>query len=169
MIFNEIDVNMPGLENVFEPSTSTISSFIYHDVEHDRVNKHDVIGHEMVKEDDSPLRMEIQQSMEADVNKDYIYDFGNENNKMKSSDHDDAEKRRVRRERNKLAASKCRKKRKDHVRSLVESYEYLEVCNKNLETEIEKLRCEITELEKILDNHPCNRVLYQDSSNNILH
>ena len=33
---------------------------------------------------------------------------------------EDAEKRRVRRERNKLAASKCRKKRKDHVRNLVE-------------------------------------------------
>lgn len=48
------------------------------------MNKHDVIGHEMVKEDNSPLRMEIQQSMEADVNKDYIYDFGNENNKIKS-------------------------------------------------------------------------------------
>ena len=35
-------------------------------------------------------------------------------------EYEDAEKRRVRRERNKLAASKCRKKRKDHVRNLVE-------------------------------------------------
>ena len=33
---------------------------------------------------------------------------------------DEQERRRIRRERNKVAASKCRKKRKEHVKTLVE-------------------------------------------------
>ncbi|CAB3994892.1 cyclic AMP-dependent transcription factor ATF-3-like [Paramuricea clavata] len=159
---------MPGLEAAFEPPTSTIPTFIYHDVEHERVSSHGVIGHEVLNEDDSPVRLEIRQSIEPTMNQEYMYDFGNGNNKTKPVEYEDVEKRRVRRERNKLAASKCRKKRKDHVRNLVESYEELEECNKNLETEIEKLHSEIRELEKMLDTHPCTRLLYTETGNNIV-
>jgi hypothetical protein len=58
-------------------------TFIYHDVEHERVSSHGVIGHEVLNEDDSPVRLEIRQSIEPAMNQEYMYDFGNGNNKTK--------------------------------------------------------------------------------------
>lgn len=170
MIFNEMDVNMPGLETVFEPSTSSIPTFIYHDIEHERLNHgNEAIVQEAMKDEESPVRLEIRRTldsrMDPTLQHEHVYDFTNGNTKMVS---EDAEKRRVRRERNKLAASKCRKKRKDHVTKLLESYEQLEVCNKNLESDIEKLHNEIRELEKMLDTHPCTRLLYTETGNDSL-
>ena len=42
---------------------------------------------------------------------------------------DELERRRIRRERNKVAASKCRKKRKEHVKTLVEVKSEFKRCN----------------------------------------
>ena len=68
----------------FQPPTSTIPTFIYHDVEHERVNSHDVIGHEVLKDNDAPATLEIRQTIEPTMNQEYMYDFGNGNNKTKS-------------------------------------------------------------------------------------
>ena len=68
--------------NFQPPPTSTIPTFIYHDVEHERVSSHDVISHEVLKEDDAPVRMDLQQTIEPAISQEYMYDFGN--GKMKS-------------------------------------------------------------------------------------
>ena len=66
------------------PTSTTIPTFIYHDVEHERVSSHDVIGHEVLKEDDAPARLEIRQTIEPSMNQEYMYEFGNGNNTTKT-------------------------------------------------------------------------------------
>lgn len=70
---------------------------------------------------------------------------------------DEQERRRIRRERNKVAASKCRKKRKEHVKTLVEASEELELQNNDLQGQISKLQAEIKQLEFMLDSHSCSK------------
>jgi len=70
---------------------------------------------------------------------------------------DELERRRIRRERNKVAASKCRKKRKEHVKTLVEASEELEHQNNDLQGQISKLQAEIKQLEFMLDSHSCSK------------
>eukprot|EP00794_Sanderia_malayensis_P020120 gene20120-22092_t len=69
---------------------------------------------------------------------------------------EEEERRRVRRERNKVAASKCRNKRKEHIRHLMKESEELECKNSNLQNEINTLQSEIKQLESMLDSHRCN-------------
>lgn len=59
-------------------------TFIYHDVEHERVSSNDVIGHEVLKEDDAPVRLEIRQTIEPAMNQEYMYEFGIGNSKTKT-------------------------------------------------------------------------------------
>lgn len=68
---------------------------------------------------------------------------------------EEEEKRRVRRERNKVAATKCREKRKAH--SVYVRHEYGKVTDttKQLEDQISSLRRERDELMRILDSHEC--------------
>ncbi|KAL5271996.1 hypothetical protein ACHWQZ_G000259 [Mnemiopsis leidyi] len=69
---------------------------------------------------------------------------------------EEEEKRRVRRERNKVAATKCREKRKAH--SVYVRHEYGKVTDttRNLEEQILALKRERDELIRILDTHDCN-------------
>ncbi|XP_031550229.1 cyclic AMP-dependent transcription factor ATF-3-like [Actinia tenebrosa] len=69
---------------------------------------------------------------------------------------DEMARRRLRRMRNKVAASKCRMKRKEHVKQLIEASEELESANNQLESEITCLHAEIEQLSKMLDGHKCN-------------
>ncbi|XP_065056799.1 jun dimerization protein 2-like isoform X2 [Rhopilema esculentum] len=66
------------------------------------------------------------------------------------------ERRRVRRERNKVAASKCRNKRKEHIKHLMKESEELENRNSSLQNEINTLQSEIKQLESMLDSHRCS-------------
>jgi len=66
------------------------------------------------------------------------------------------ERRRLRRERNKVAASKCRNKRKEHIKSLMKESEELENRNSSLQNEINTLQSEIKQLESMLDSHRCS-------------
>lgn len=70
--------------NILQPPTSTMPTFIYHDVEHERVSNHDVMGHEVLKDDDAPVRLEIRQTIEPAINQEYMYEYGNGNNATKS-------------------------------------------------------------------------------------
>lgn len=69
---------------------------------------------------------------------------------------EEGERRKLRRERNKVAASKCRNKRKEHVRYLTKESDDLENKNNDLQDEISLLQAEIKELETMLDSHRCN-------------
>ncbi|XP_072172843.1 uncharacterized protein [Diadema setosum] len=66
---------------------------------------------------------------------------------------DEREKRRVRRERNKLAAAKCRQRRVDHTNTLITETEDWEEKNATLEQEITKLQQQKEQLEFILEAH----------------
>lgn len=65
------------------------------------------------------------------------------------------EKRRVRRERNKVAATKCREKRKAHSGYVRHEYSKVTDTTKQLEDQITLLRREKDELQKILQSHEC--------------
>ncbi|KAL9954393.1 hypothetical protein ACROYT_G041925 [Oculina patagonica] len=69
---------------------------------------------------------------------------------------DEEQRRKLRRERNKVAASKCRMKRKEHVNTLRKASDELEAANSQLESEIAYLTAEREQLEMMLDAHVCN-------------
>lgn len=66
---------------------------------------------------------------------------------------EEEEKRKVRRERNKLAAARCRKRRVDHTNELIEEVDGLEKKKQNLQSEIQQLQTEKEELEFLLETH----------------
>lgn len=66
---------------------------------------------------------------------------------------EEEEKRKLRRERNKLAAARCRKRRVDQTNDLLDKVSVLEKEKEKLKTEIEQLQVAKEELEFHLDNH----------------
>lgn len=66
---------------------------------------------------------------------------------------EEEERRQIRRERNKMAAARCRKRRMDHTNSLLEETEGLEQKKQNLQDEIHQLQQAKDELEFILEAH----------------
>ncbi|XP_070578089.1 fos-related antigen 2-like isoform X2 [Ptychodera flava] len=76
------------------------------------------------------------------------------------------EKRKVRRERNKLAAAKCRQKRVDQTNELVTETEVWEEKNATLQNEIAKLEKQKEQLEFLLQAHkPMCRVAQNNAMN----
>ncbi|KYQ49988.1 Transcription factor kayak [Trachymyrmex zeteki] len=78
---------------------------------------------------------------------------------------EEEQRRQIRRERNKMAAARCRKRRMDHTNALLEETEGLEKKKQNLQDEIEQLKQVKDELEFILDAHRavCRRSLRPSS------
>jgi len=77
--------------------------------------------------------------------------------KIEQLSPEEEEKRRLRRERNKIAAWKCRQRRKEHMQQLTEESESVMESNSSLETEITALKAQKEQLEKMLKQHvPCN-------------
>lgn len=66
---------------------------------------------------------------------------------------EEEERRNVRRERNKMAAARCRKRRLDHTNELIEETEGLERKKQNLQSEIRQLQHDREELQFILETH----------------
>ncbi|KAG8222009.1 hypothetical protein J437_LFUL002770 [Ladona fulva] len=66
---------------------------------------------------------------------------------------EEEERRRVRRERNKMAAARCRKRRMDHTNSLLIETEGLEQKKQGLQSEIQQLQMQKEELEFLLEAH----------------
>nr|KAG5710740.1 hypothetical protein BaRGS_035142 [Batillaria attramentaria] len=92
------------------------------------------------------------------------YTRRNRNEKLSPEEE---ERRRVRRERNKLAAAKCRQRRVDHTNTLVEETEKLEAEKSDLENEIHTLQQQKDQLEFILQAHvPICKVDPSASSSN---
>lgn len=59
------------------------------------------------------------------------------------------------REKNKVAAEKCRIKRRERNHEIRMQYEEYLVANEELESQIKKLREEHRVLQELLDNHHC--------------
>lgn len=74
---------------------------------------------------------------------------------------EEEEKRRVRRERNKLAAARCRKRRVDQTNTLTDLVDQLEAERGQLRMEIQELELEKKDLEYLLSSHrtQCKRSL----------
>lgn len=68
---------------------------------------------------------------------------------------EEEERRQLRRERNKVAASRCRVKRKCHVKRLLKESDELTRSNNSLQNEIEQLEYERNKLEGAIRNHVC--------------
>ncbi|KAJ9590400.1 hypothetical protein L9F63_016561 [Diploptera punctata] len=66
---------------------------------------------------------------------------------------EEEERRRVRRERNKMAAARCRKRRLDHTNALLQETEGLEQKKQGLQQEIQQLQMQRDELEFLLEAH----------------
>lgn len=66
---------------------------------------------------------------------------------------EEEEKRRVRRERNKLAAARCRKRRVDQTNTLTDLVDQLEAEKNQLKLEIQDLELEKKDLEYLLQTH----------------
>uniref|UniRef100_A0A1B6E2S4 BZIP domain-containing protein n=1 Tax=Clastoptera arizonana TaxID=38151 RepID=A0A1B6E2S4_9HEMI len=77
---------------------------------------------------------------------------------------EEEERRKVRRERNKLAAARCRKRRLDHTNELIEETEGLEKKRQSLQSEIQTLKCQKEELEFVLETHRGNCRLVDSES-----
>lgn len=67
------------------------------------------------------------------------------------------EKRRVRRERNKQAALRCRTRRRERIDALEQETSQIEEDNEKVETEINSLKKQIEELHTLLKEHSCNK------------
>ncbi|XP_011864001.1 PREDICTED: transcription factor kayak isoform X3 [Vollenhovia emeryi] len=78
---------------------------------------------------------------------------------------EEEERRQIRRERNKMAAARCRKRRMDHTNALLDETDGLEKKKQSLQEEIEQLKQVKEELEFILDTHRavCRRSLRSSS------
>ncbi|XP_030032703.1 transcription factor kayak isoform X2 [Manduca sexta] len=66
---------------------------------------------------------------------------------------EEEERRKIRRERNKMAAARCRKRRLDHTNELQEETDKLEEKKHALQEEIRKLNADREQLQVILQNH----------------
>lgn len=77
----------------------------------------------------------------------------NKDNKIMSAEEE--QRRQVRRERNKLAAARCRKRRMDHTNELLEETGQLEDKRLRLQVEIQGLRQQKTDLQQMLAQHKC--------------
>jgi len=73
--------------------------------------------------------------------------------KDKNISPEEEERRQIRRERNKLAAARCRKRRLDHTNELLEETEGLEDKKQSLQQEIQQLQMAKEDLEFILEAH----------------
>ncbi|XP_063683993.1 protein FosB-like [Bolinopsis microptera] len=70
---------------------------------------------------------------------------------------DEEEKRRIRRERNKIAATKCRQKRRAHSTNVDSEYNQVIAKTKHLEEQIGALQREKEELKQLLETHYCHK------------
>lgn len=125
------------------------------------------------EEDDyEPKAKKIMQTRNAGVRRTSVINFNNSNNNSrdrkepvkrkskgnKKDDYDDlpyVERQQLllRRERNKLAAARCRQRREDLIKSLTIEVKIWKGQNEDLEKEVQKLRSEKEELEYILQAH----------------
>ena len=80
-------------------------------------------------------------------------------------DAEEEEKRRIRRERNKLAAARCRKRRVDQIESLQKDVDDWEERKRQLQAEIASLQQQRDEFKLILDAHKsvCKQINGQNS------
>lgn len=79
--------------------------------------------------------------------------------------HEELEKRRVRRERNKQAALRCRTRRRERIDALEQETTQIEEDNTRVEKEIRDLKKQLDELQSLMKEHDCPKQLPFSGSN----
>ncbi|XP_012558696.1 cyclic AMP-dependent transcription factor ATF-3 isoform X2 [Hydra vulgaris] len=74
----------------------------------------------------------------------------------KKNSLEDEETLVARRERNRLAAQRCRQRRRDRIEKLEKICQRLECDGSSLENEISELQKEMSDLQQVLTNHKCH-------------
>lgn len=101
------------------------------------------------------LKLKVKQKIK-DESPSLISNYGSEDGDSKLEGdltHEDEERRYRRRERNKIAATKCRNKKKEKTTRLIAEGEVLEIQNASLKEEINKLEAEKRSLNDLLTSH----------------
>eukprot|EP00794_Sanderia_malayensis_P003230 gene3230-3710_t len=107
---------------------------------------------------DLPVKLELRYAIESRRNErglDMPVLYDKRKTAKPNLTYEEEEKRIIRRQRNKVAASKCRVKRKNHVKTLLEQSDELTRSNNQLEAEIAELRKEKDKLMEALRTHMC--------------
>merc|ERR1719228_116213 len=91
----------------------------------------------------------------------YAYYYNEYGMKRRKRDEEltpeELEKRRLRRERNKEAALRCRTRRRERIEALEKETSEIEAQNEKVEIDISKLQSQIEELKSILKGHTCKK------------
>lgn len=74
------------------------------------------------------------------------------------------EKRRLRRERNKMAALRCRQRRRERIEELEQETAKIEGENSKQQSEIQRLQQQVKELQKMLKEHQCLKPIDSNAS-----
>jgi len=89
------------------------------------------------------------------------YYYGDYSGKRRKRDDElspqEYEKRRLRRERNKQAALRCRTRRRERIDALEQETNEIEEDNRKVENEISQLRKQMDDLSNILQQHQCEK------------
>merc|ERR1711973_442740 len=102
------------------------------------------------------LKMKVKQKIKEETfqTPDISFDFDDTiNDRGANLTSEDEERRLRRRERNKVAATKCRNKKKERTTRLIAEGEVLEVQNVTLKEELERLVAQEKKLKEMLQYH----------------
>jgi len=96
------------------------------------------------------LKMKVKQNLKEEPEIDTKICIKQENQDITQ---EDVERRRRRRERNKVAATKCRNKKKEATVELIKESEVVEALNQSLKQELSRLEAEEKQLAQVLSLH----------------
>jgi len=101
------------------------------------------------------LKMKVKQKIKEETfqTQDASFGFNDINDGEGNLSFEDEERRLRRRERNKVAATKCRNKKKERTTRLIAEGEVLEIQNTALKEELRKLEAEARSLTELLSQH----------------
>merc|ERR1712154_708861 len=101
------------------------------------------------------LKMKVKQKIKEETfqTQEASFGFNDINDGGENLTFEDEERRLRRRERNKVAATKCRNKKKERTTRLIAEGEVLEIQNSSLKDELRKLEAEKRSLNDLLSQH----------------
>lgn len=153
-------VHSPGNSSTY--SASPVNSPQQHYTQEELMIRYGMRHHQMTP-GFPPRPQTIQPASE------YAYYYNEYGMKRRKRDDEltpeELEKRRVRRERNKQAALRCRTRRRERIDALEQETTQIEEDNVKVEKEIRDLKKQIEELQSLLKEHDCPKQLPYSGSN----
>jgi len=147
--------NTKNNELFFEKQTFDLSSSSCRfNINKDKLDVHPQVKHfhsQIIKEG---LKFKVKQKLQEGPNRRQSWVSSEEDSKyIEGLTFEDEERRKKRRERNKIAATKCRNKKKERTTRLIAEGEVLEIQNASLRDEYKKLLVEKRTLNHLLQQH----------------